>query len=382
VLSSSLNAGLVAFWPFDSSAEDVVGGYDGIPNGGVDFGEDGATANTGSSALFDQGGVDVELSEDLNPESYTFVAWAKTFAVDGNPYSVVTSREDLGPGVELYGYILYQINGVWSHWTGDGDLGCGDGDCWDILDGDPVEVDEWQHLAISFDAEESIKSLYIDGMLVAEAEQEYVPNTTQDLHIGSGSQLGDTFRFVGQIDDVALFDTALTEAEIAAIMDNGVASLLDSLPGDFDGNGALDGADIDQLTSESANQTNAAAFDLNGDNLANELDIHVWAKDLKQTWIGDADLSGEFNSSDLVATLAAGTYEVDVNAVWSTGDFNGDGRFNSSDLVAALADGGYEQGPRAAVSAVPEPSSSMLSILAALAAVKWSRRSRLGWLQP
>ena len=27
---------------------------------------------------------------------------------------------------------------------------------------------------------------------------------------------------------------------------------------------------------------------------------------------------------------------------WTTGDFNGDGRANSTDLVAALADGGYE----------------------------------------
>jgi hypothetical protein len=84
------------------------------------------------------------------------------------------------------------------------------------------------------------------------------------------------------------------------------------------------------------------------------------------TYIGDADLNGEFNSSDLVAVLASGTYEADVAAVWSTGDFEGDGRTTSSDLVAALADGGYELGPRAATAAVPEPSAIGLLAVGAL----------------
>jgi hypothetical protein len=64
--------------------------------------------------------------------------------------------------------------------------------------------------------------------------------------------------------------------------------------------------------------------------------------------------------------LPWGTYEVDVDSGWASGDFNGDRRTNSSDLVAALAGGGYEQGPRPAVSAVPEPSSAALLGLAGL----------------
>ena len=64
--------------------------------------------------------------------------------------------------------------------------------------------------------------------------------------------------------------------------------------------------------------------------------------------------------------LASGTYEADVPSVWSTGDFDGDGRTTSGDLVVALADGGYEQGPRAAVSAVPEPSGIILLLTAML----------------
>jgi hypothetical protein len=138
-------------------------------------------------------------------------------------------------------------------------------------------------------------------------------------------------------------------------------------PGDYNHNGTLDAADIDDLTIQTAGGTNPAFYDLNGDALVNDGDIKVWIGDLFHSWMGDANLDGQFNSTDLVSVLAAGTYEVDVNAVWSTGDFNGDGRANSGDLVAALADGGYEMGSRPAVASVPEPTTLILLVMAAVA---------------
>jgi hypothetical protein len=146
------------------------------------------------------------------------------------------------------------------------------------------------------------------------------------------------------------------------------------VPGDFNGNGVLDLPDIDDLTGQSAGGTNPPAYDLTGDALVNESDVNEWATVLFNSWIGDADLNGEFNSGDLVIVLASGTYEADVPSVWSTGDFNGDGRTNSSDLVAALAGGGYEAGPRAAVAAVPEPSCLVLVVMGLLAATGSIRR--------
>jgi hypothetical protein len=148
-----------------------------------------------------------------------------------------------------------------------------------------------------------------------------------------------------------------------------------SLPGDFDGSGILDGADIDALTRQSADGANRLHYDLNADLLVNGADIDVWVQELFHSWIGDADVNGEFNSSDLVVVLAAGTYEVDVDAAWSTGDFNGDGRANTTDLVAALAAGGYEVGPRAAASAVPEPLNASL-LTAPMVALALRHRSK------
>ena len=151
------------------------------------------------------------------------------------------------------------------------------------------------------------------------------------------------------------------------------------LTGDFDGSGVLDAPDIDDLTAVVASQTGTPAYDLNNDTLINEGDIRVWIKDLFGSWMGDANLDGEFSSGDLVVVLASGTYEVDANAVWTSGDFNGDGRANTNDLVTALADGGYEQGPAAGVAAaaaVPEPVTGTLIMVGGFIALARGRSSR------
>ena len=102
----------------------------------------------------------------------------------------------------------------------------------------------------------------------------------------------------------------------------------------------------------------------------------MWVNDLKNTWIGDANLDLEFNSSDMVQVFAKGKYELEENAKWEDGDWNGNLRFNSGDMVAAFAAGGYEKAQKgaAAVSAVPEPSTWALALLAALACLRGRRR--------
>jgi hypothetical protein len=191
--------------------------------------------------------------------------------------------------------------------------------------------------------------------------------TTQlDEEIGSWDLLAEVMGLTSSMLDGA------NGIAIGFLVDPPTGSIV-TLPGDFNADGVLNAADIDDLTAQSASVTHPAAYDLNSDALVDATDVGVWVKDLFNSWIGDANLDGEFNSGDLVGVLASGTYEANVDSVWSTGDFNGDGRTNSGDLVAALADGGYEAGPRAAVAAVPEPSSVALLALGSLLAW-WNRR--------
>ena len=136
------------------------------------------------------------------------------------------------------------------------------------------------------------------------------------------------------------------------------------LIGDFDGDGMLGVTDIEMLSEAIQTASTGTSFDLTNDGLIDSSDLANLVSIHMDTWLGDANLDGEFNSSDLITALAGGTYEADVDAGWESGDFDGSGRFDSGDLIFALADGGYENGPRAAVSSVPEPSSILLIISA------------------
>jgi ELWxxDGT repeat protein len=148
------------------------------------------------------------------------------------------------------------------------------------------------------------------------------------------------------------------------------------LRGDFNGNGVLDVADVDGLTRR-LGLRRTVPYDVDG-NLQVDLEDHrIWVKDLRRTWFGDANLDGEFNSSDLVDVFATGQYEdsVENNSTWASGDWDADGDFTSGDLVKAFQDGGYEAGMRPAVAAVPEPSSFALLSLAVLwPFVRWRSR--------
>jgi hypothetical protein len=144
---------------------------------------------------------------------------------------------------------------------------------------------------------------------------------------------------------------------------------------DVDDNGAVDASDIDQLSEAVRTASTDTSFDVNHDGTVNEHDRRLWVAALNHTYFGDANLDGQFDSTDLVEVLASGTYEADVDSSWATGDFDGDRRTNSSDLVIALADGGYEAGPRSAVSSVPEPA-AMTVILLAVAQMLLHRKRR------
>jgi hypothetical protein len=103
--------------------------------------------------------------------------------------------------------------------------------------------------------------------------------------------------------------------------------------GDFDGDGSLTAADINTLSAAVRAGDHLSQFDLNLDQLANDADRTLWVSELKQTYFGDANLDGQFNSGDLVAVFVTGKYESGASTDWQDGDWNGDGQFNSRDFV-------------------------------------------------
>lgn len=230
--TSLTTPGLVAAWPLNDDVgsntafDSTDNGHNGATFGGVTFGGVGASANTGGSASFIGSGViNVPYSAEINPNSFTIATWARVTGGAGTFRSVITSRYDglVFGGANLDGYILYAgSDNRWQFWTGDGESAI---DTWDTITGPNVVLNEWTHLAISFDAATSTKRLFVNGVLAASSTtQGYNPvtNTGRTVHIGGGGDDGNSFRFVGGIDDVGLYNTALDVATIQQIMNNGV----------------------------------------------------------------------------------------------------------------------------------------------------------------
>ncbi len=113
---------------------------------------------------------------------------------------------------------------------------------------------------------------------------------------------------------------------------------------DFNNDGLINSVDIDLLCV--AVGTDAPQFDLNGDQMIDTKDMSFLLDRVLRVPMGDANLDGVFDSSDLVTIFVAGEFEDGVigNSGWASGDWNCDREFDSSDLVAAFQAGSYLPG--------------------------------------
>ncbi len=180
---------------------------------------------------------------------------------------------------------------------------------------------------------------------------------------------GKMFLWTGTGDD----DSELTADGSFRFVRAATQPIRDARAGDFDGNSVLNVNDIDLLISRMLAGTHDLAFDLTGDGFVNvdDLGFLVGDESTLYTYLGDANLDGEFNSSDLVAVFSAGEFEdfQALNSSWAEGDWDGNGDFGTSDLVAALTEGGFETGPKLPAAIVPEPTTAVLLIGGLLAAL-------------
>jgi len=200
----------VGLWRLGESAGPIAfdywGGYNGLDNGTtpLTYGIPGALFNDANTAAsFDGYGSKIEIpyTAALNPTNFTVEAWAKVTGGQGT-YRALVSARDEGTGFEK-GFIIYATSGnIWSFWVGDGTT-------WQTLNGPPVVLDQWTHLAAVYDGQ--TKYFYVNGALVGSQTIGYVPNDLRPIRIGAGkneSAAGD-YWFYGTIDEVAIYNTVL-----------------------------------------------------------------------------------------------------------------------------------------------------------------------------
>ena len=93
-----------------------------------------------------------------------------------------------------------------------------------------IPLNTWTNVIVVFDASSSL-SLYVNGSLDGQDTTSLPTSAVQSTNIYIGTDAGSTTGrdFNGKIDEVAIWNTALTEAQVNQVYNNGLASDLTSL---------------------------------------------------------------------------------------------------------------------------------------------------------
>ena len=205
--------GLVAHWPLDDDASDVAGGHDGTISGTPDFvaGYDGQALDLASAATIPQY-VSVAYSEDFALNSFTVSAWVNVHDLDD-------LRAIVGTRFNSDNTFDFKVSSTYVH----GDIG--DGSAWlnTALDisaarGGVISIGDWHHVAYAIDAASGTANVYLDGVLGATVAFTGTPllmKPDQEFRIGNCSG---TEYMNGMIDEVRLYNRALSPGEVAGLV--------------------------------------------------------------------------------------------------------------------------------------------------------------------
>ena len=214
--ADAIGENLVGVWLFEETG-DIVVDSSGTGNNGVfkDGKVDRVKGKFGSALQFaGEGFVEIPDSESLSvTETITITAWVQVHAsfanqgfiskcnygADQRSYLVRVDNDKLSFG------FTQTLAGPW-FWVADADI---------------MEQKEWYHVAAVYDGEKL--KIYANGKLVnEEVAESKIPDATTPLMFGVHGISPGT-KFVGVLDDVAIFNAALTENEIDQIMTTGLA---------------------------------------------------------------------------------------------------------------------------------------------------------------
>ncbi len=224
-----LPGGLVAQWKLDESTGTVAHDSSGHGHDGTLFNNPTWTPGKINGGLKFDGTnyVEVPFSSELNAAAFTVSAWARLDSNASNFGSVVTSRDNF----PTKGYILYgsSIDNHWEYWTGEN---LTHEPYWNYLTGNPITLGQYTHLTGTYDG--TTLRFYQDGIQVSAITASVTPNSSRPLRIGAGTtEVAPDYFFNGVIDEVCIFNRALTASEVSHLV------VPPSIT-DFDGN-PLDG---------------------------------------------------------------------------------------------------------------------------------------------
>lgn len=216
-------AGLAAHWHMDEGSGTSIGDSSGNANDGAIsdaawLAADGGRWFTDSTAGFSSGDslsfngsssyVTVSDSDDLDVGSITISAWIKTSADVSTTQFIVSKWSEAPTHEKSYGVYVgtNMINFITSN---DGDLNQ------HTTSGGLLSVNTWYHVAVSFNGAQKV--IYINGsQVISDPLASTIYSGTSYLLIGRRNLTVSNY-FNGIIDEVSIYNTALTSDQIKAL---------------------------------------------------------------------------------------------------------------------------------------------------------------------
>lgn len=214
---ADITDGLIAYYPFSGNANDESAfGHDGTVSGAALAADRFGSADSAFS--FD--GVDDAVRVRLPSApvwhtlgspgvSYSVSAWFKTDVVQAQPMVIVEKSDGFG----IYPYTIWIIDGSVAFAIHNLAPSI-------QIGGSPVADNEWHHVVGIRDLDAGRVSLYLDGLKIAEAPDAGVTASNfDDGIIGNGGNNFIQYPFTGTIDEVRVYNRAISETEILQLAD-------------------------------------------------------------------------------------------------------------------------------------------------------------------
>ncbi|HTL73633.1 MAG TPA: FG-GAP-like repeat-containing protein, partial [bacterium] len=204
-------SGLVAWWSSENNALDSVGTNNGLPVGGISY----TNGKAGQAFVFDQSSsyISVPASPSLNigtGSGITIEVWVK-------PQPGVNAPIIEWDSATTDGLQLWIANFNTALFANVKDTA---GNAHTISFPYIFNTNNFQHVAMTYDKSSGLARLFINGAIVASTNFGTItPQTTYPANIGrrTGQPIGLNDTYGGAIDELSLYNRALTTNEIAAI---------------------------------------------------------------------------------------------------------------------------------------------------------------------
>lgn len=220
--SPTSSAGLVAAYRFNEGSGTVLTDHSGNNNHGTITGAVFASGFAGQALSFD-GVNDMVTIADSNSldltSGMTLEAWVRP--ADAAGYTTVMLKESTANG---FSYGLYSSDDTGQPPAGYARVGTTDAS---VRSTSPLPLNTWSHLTLTYDA--AFLTLYVNGSLVRRVAQTgNITTSGQPLRIGGNNSYVDEF-FQGLIDEVRIYNRALSPAEILYNMSTPVTGTTDNV---------------------------------------------------------------------------------------------------------------------------------------------------------